>query len=214
MNDVITQTAAEADEVLSAFAQAGRGADLAAWTRRHPEHARALARLAAAQRLPVAAEASVNPAADERVRQIGQSVVAAARARAAQVAAAASPPRPVLSSLALAAKARALTPNAVAAALDLPVACFWKLHRRLFAPDSLPQTLIAALADLLGQSADEIAAYLRQPPTLAAGASYRADAAPALGAQEPFAAALARDPALTNAGRARWLGPAASASAE
>jgi hypothetical protein len=75
----------------------------------------------------------------------------------------------------------------------------------LFAFDSLPAALIAALAQSLARTENEVAAYLRQPPTLARGASYKAASAPAVGVQEEFAPALARDPDLTNAGRARWL---------
>jgi hypothetical protein len=52
---------------------------------------------------------------------------------------------------------------------------------------------------------DEVESYLRQPPTLAASASYKADEMPAIGTQEDFAASLAQDTDLTQAQRARWL---------
>jgi len=190
---------AETDAILIAFADAGEGADLADWTRRHPEHARSLARLAAERRLPAATEAaSADPSADARILAVGRAALAAARAqRTAE--------RAPLISLLAAARTRGLDAAGVAHALDLPVACFWKLHRRLFAPDSLPRALVARLAETLDRTQDDIAAYLRRPPTLAAGANYKADAAPALGAQEDFAQSLAGDPELTDVQRARWL---------
>lgn len=186
-----------ADAILIAFADAGPAADLADWTRRHPEHARLLARFAAERHYEAQTGFSPGVAvADARVRDIGRAVLASLRPTLM--------PSP-LTSLVLAAKARGLSADAVADALDLPVACFWKLHRRLFAPDSVPRTLVAALAAALARTESEVAAYLRQPPTLARGASYKAASAPAVGVQEEFAPALARDPDLTNTARARWL---------
>lgn len=182
------------DAILIAFADAGPSADLADWTRRHPEHARVLVRFAA-HRFAAAAMPSNDPAAAARVRDIGRSVLAAIRPA----------PVPPLTSLVLAAKARGLSADALAVVLDLPVGCFWKLHRRLFAPDSLPATLLSALAQALARTESDVAAYLRQPPTLAQGASYKAASAPSVGRQEDFARALAQDPDLTDAARARWL---------
>jgi hypothetical protein len=208
---------ARADEILTAFAAAGPSANLADWTGRYPEHARSLARLAAAQRWnsSVAADRTAGSgggkiaAADARVLAVGRAALAAARASAAaqipqtqQTAVAAAAP---LTSLLAAARARGLSADALAAHLDLPVACFWKLHRRLFAPDSLPRTLVAQLAQALDRTMDEVESYLRQPPTLAASASYKADEMPAIGMQEDFAASLAQDADLTNTQRARWL---------
>ncbi len=187
---------AAGDAILIAFADAGPQANLADWTRRHPEHARVLARFAAARRFAPATLPN-DPAGDARVREIGRTVLAALRP-------AVLAPSP-LTSLVLAAHARSLTADMLAVVLDLPVACFWKLHRRLFAPESLPAALVAALAQTLARTESEIAAYLRQPPTLAQGASYKAASAPSVGNQEDFARALAQDPDLTDAARARWL---------
>ncbi len=188
----------ERDAILIAFADAGPAADLAEWTRRHPEHARLFVRFAASRRFDDAAFANdpaTAAAADERVRDIGRAVLAARR------------PAP-LASLVQAAETRGLSADSLAAVLDLPVACFWKLHRRLFAFDSLPAALIAALAQTLARTENEVAAYLRQPPTLARGASYKAVSAPVVGSGEDFVRALGDDPDLTEAARARWLKPA------
>lgn len=191
-----TYDTASADAVLIAFDDAGPSADLADWTRRHPEHARLLVRFAAERRFASSAQPGSDlAAADERIRAIGREVLNAAR------------PAP-LTSLVLAARARGLTADALAVVLDLPVACFWKLHRRLFAPDTVPRALLAALADALARTENDVAAYLSQPPTLAQGASYKAASAPSVGSQENFAHALARDPDLTETARARWLTPA------
>ena len=107
-------------------------------------------------------------------------------------------------SLVAVAAARGLDAQAVATKLDIPFALFFKLHRRLIAPDSIPQQFLTALADTLGRQADEIAAYLRQPATLAAGSSYRSDDTPTVGEQETFAVALATDPEATDAQKAQW----------
>lgn len=184
----------DGDAVLIAFAQAGPEASLADWMRRHPEHARDLARLAAdrwaGERPPLAAEA-----ADEaRVRAIGLAVFRAAR-----------PATAPLASLKAAAQARGLDPEMVAARLGLPVPYFWKLHRRLFAAASIPPALVAALAEALGRGVEEVAAYLQRPPTLAPAARYRSDGAPHAGAGEDFSQTLRADPEVTDAERARWL---------
>jgi hypothetical protein len=184
------------DAVLIAFVEAGPGASLSDWMQRHPAAARDLARLAS-ERWTGENKLPDDAGADARVRDIGLSVFRAAR-RAPQAAA-------PLTSLLAAARARGLTADTLSARLDLPVTCFWKLHRRLFAPDSVPRGLVAALAGALDRAADEMAAYLRQPPILAAGASYRSDDTPRVGEQEDFAAALRDDPNATPAQRARWL---------
>jgi hypothetical protein len=186
----------EGDAVLTAFAQAGRGADLADWVRRYPQYARDLTRLAA-QFWAGEEETPPDARADARLLEIGRAVLGAAREKET----------PPLTSLKAAAEARGLDAEAVAARLHLPEAYFWKLHRRLFAPESLPHTLVAALAQTLDRAASEVAAYLRRPPTLAAGARYRAERTPCVGAREDFAATLQSDLEVTPSQRARWLAP-------
>ncbi len=185
----------EAEAVLIAFAQAGTDANLADWTGRYPQYARDLVRLAAERWEGPNTLAAEDAGADARMLAIGHAVLNTRRQEAQ-----AAP----LTSLVTAAKARGLDAETVAARLHLPVAYFWKLHRRLFAPDSLPRTLVTEIAQALGSTTDEVAAYLRQQPTLAAGASYRADTSPRVGAREDFAATLAADSELTPAQRARW----------
>lgn len=185
----------DADAILTEFA-ATPEATLAEWTARYPALARDLARLAE-NRWAGAPAASETAAA--RVQAIGLQMLA--ERRAAQSA--------PLTSLAAAARTRGWEDETLAAALAIPVGLFWKLQRRLIAPESLPRTLVDRLAVSLGRAADEVTAYLRQPPTLAAGASYRADTAPSLvrEGRESFAEALAADPDTTDAMRQAWRIP-------
>lgn len=183
----------ETEAILIAFANdpAPRVAD---WMRRHPAQATEIAR-AAERRWCAEPIPNPDPSADAAILSLARQVMASARV----------PVAAPITSLVAAAEARGLDADELSERLDLPIACFWKLHRRLFAPESVPRTLIAALAESLARTTDEIAAYLQRPPTLAAGASYRSDSAPALAAREDFAAALGRDEDCTDTARARWL---------
>jgi hypothetical protein len=187
------------DEALIAFAQAG-GKDLAEWSRRYPALAGDFARYAAERWVGADKAAPSDVTAVAHIRQIGLETMRRLRPATATVAA-------PLTSLLAAATARGLDAEAVAATLDVPYALFFKLHRRLIAPDSVPAKFVASLAETVGRTADEIAGYLRQPPALAAAASYRADDTPTVGAQESFADALRADPEATDAQQVRWLTP-------
>jgi hypothetical protein len=200
MNTTVNINESDRDEALVAFAQAG-GKDLAEWSRRYPAFAGDFARYAA-ENWGGEKNAPADSAATAHVRQIGLEAVRRLRAASAVPAA-----TPALTSLVAASAARGLDAEAVAAKLDVPYALFFKLHRRLIAPDSVPAKFVAALAEAVGRTTDEIASYLRQPATLAVGASYRADDTPTVGAQESFAGALQADPETTEAQQARWLTP-------
>src|SRR5689334_4471866 len=134
------------DEALIAFAQAG-AKDLAEWSRRYPALAGDFARYAAERWAGEDKSASVDTAAVARVRQIGLETLRRLRPASATAAA-------PLTSLLAAATARGLDAEAVAAKLDVPYALFFKLHRRLIAPDSVPAKFIAALAETVGRTAD------------------------------------------------------------
>jgi hypothetical protein len=207
-------TESDTDALLIAFDEAGPGADLSDWTRRHPEHAAELSRRggpALGRRddaVPPGRRTPAIAARDEaHLLTVARAAITSARAARRlrrqwrPVEKAAEP----LASLLAAARARGLEPETVAERLELTAAYFWKLHRRLFAPDSIPRALVRSLAGMLDRTADEVAAYFERPPTLAAGASYRADTAPRPGNREDFAATLRADPELTPAQRTRWL---------
>jgi hypothetical protein len=198
----------ETDAVLTAFVQAQAapsGADLSEWTARYPSQARDLARLAA-QAWTGEERETAAPDSTARCRAIGLAALRTFRAepKTAQVITFSASAAPV-SSLLAAAEAAGKEADEVASLLDLPSALFWKLHRRLIAPDSVPRALVASLAEAVNRTTDEIAAYLRMPPQMATGASFRSDDAPSLGQQESFADALQTEPEATDASRRRWL---------
>lgn len=124
-----------------------------------------------------------------RVRELGLGVLAERR--------------PALTSLINAVKAQGMNLETAAQTLDAPEGLLWKLHRRLIAFETIPQAFVEKLAESVRRNVDEISAYLRQPPMLAPGASYRADTAPEA-LVESFETALSNDPDVTDAMRARW----------
>ncbi|MES2463821.1 MAG: hypothetical protein V4671_24900 [Armatimonadota bacterium] len=196
----------ETDAVLTAFAQAQSapsGASLSEWTARYPAQARDLARLAAQSWAGDDRETAL-PESVSRCHAIGLTALRAFRPepkRAEVITFSAAP----MTSLLAAAEAAGKDADTVASLLDLPSALFWKLHRRLISPDSVPRSLVAALADSVNRTMDEVASYLRMPPQMATGASFRSDNAPSVGQQESFEEALQAEPETTEASSRRWL---------
>jgi len=168
-----------ADAILTEFAS-DPTARVADWAVRYPAQSRAFARLSADRAFPL-------PAGDEaRVHSLGLAVLREKRAVYGVG----------LASLKAAAEAKGLTAESAAAALAVPVGLFWKLHRRLIAFESIPVAFVQRLAQTLDRTVEELASYLRQPPQLAAGASYKNDGAPEA-RQESFQEALQNDPETT-----------------
>jgi hypothetical protein len=196
----------ESDAVLTAFVQAQaapEGATLSEWTARYPAQARDLARLAAQTWAGETHESPV-PETAARFQSIGLATLRAFRPEpkpATVIAFSTSP----ITSLLSAAEATGQDAEDVASVLDLPSALFWKLHRRLIAPDSVPRSLVNALAETINRTVDDVVAYLRMPPQMAAGASFRSDDAPSVGEQESFADALKVEPEMTDAQYRRWV---------
>lgn len=196
------------DELMVAFVEAmeasGSSATALEWMKRHPSHARQFAQFASEYRggsfRPFGEAAYSAPISTTRIRQIGMEAVRAKRAAMAQSS------NVPLRSLLAAAGEKGLDGAGAAAALEVPFGVFVKLHRRLIAPASIPAAFLQKLSDTIGRSIDEVTTYLRQPPTLAAGASYRADDTPTVGSQESFADALRSDPEATGAQQTHWLG--------
>ena len=175
-----------ADTILIEFASTPT-AQVADWAARYPAQAREFAYVAAERAFPT-------PDTDATHTQtLGLSVL-----REKRVAYSAT-----FASLKSVAEAKGHTAESLAAALKLPLGLFWKLHRRLVSFETIPQALISQLAETLDRSVDELARYLRQPPKLAAGASYRSDSAPQA-IQESFASALGNDPDTTDEMRQSW----------
>ena len=174
------------DTILVEFAS-DPTAQVADWAARYPAQAREFAYLAADRAFPA-------PSADSaHAQSIGMSVLREKRAAYSAT----------FASLKSVAEARGHTAESLAAALKLPLGLFWKLHRRLVSFETIPQALISQLAEKLDRSVDELARYLRQPPQLAAGASYRSDSAPQA-TQESFTSALTNDPDTTDEMRQSW----------
>ncbi len=72
-----------------------------------------------------------------------------------------------------------------------------KLDGRLIQPETIPTPFLARLARTLAVSVEGVKAYLLLPPTLASGASYKADAPPQVGKPETFAEAVRSDRSMT-----------------
>lgn len=178
----------ELDAILADFVQE-KAPDLAVWSAQHPALARDFARVLADRRFGVA---EADAALESRVAATAMGVLRERRSAYTAF------------SLKTAGEGVGLDPDALADALQIPVGLFWKLQRRLIAPTSLPGGFVARIAEVVRRTEDEILAFLRQPPALAAGASYRADAAPTVGEQQAFSAALDEDPDVTEAMRQTW----------
>ncbi len=176
---------------------------LADWIAAYPGYAGDLARWTVeAPVIECAEQGSADPAADARALTIGRQLVAEMRAKAL----AAAPAR--LESLLEAAKQRGLTPKTLAERIGVGLSTVAKLQQRHFQLASLPAELIRRTADALQVSADQVRDYLRQSPTLAAGASYKSDGVPRAAAQEDFADAVRACRDLTEAQKAFWLAEA------
>ena len=213
MNDDI-QTVLAAYDAAAARAE---GTPLEDWVHRHPEHAGGLTQYAvynyvfergAAYVVDTTGEKSLFLARAASIRErmmreerLDHAMAGQPATRSELQAAYAGP----LTSLLHAARAKGLPVPVLAQSLEISPVEVVKLNQRLFRATTLPRALVARLANLLDRSVQEVAAYLRQPAMLAAEASYKAEAAPRLAAQEDFQAAIAASRNLTDAQKARWL---------
>ncbi len=199
----------ETDTVLMDFAHAIEGknssATLAEYASRYPNLARDFGRIAEAnwaKQNGLTEDHSLSMPADAtlgaRFREIG---LAALHARPALATAPATAP---LQSLLDAAKARGLSRQDFAARLQLPDTLLLKLHRRLIDAASIPNELVGKIADAIGRTNDEIAAYLKQPAQMPLGASFRSDSTPQA-QTETFANALQSDPDAMPEHKAAWI---------
>src|SRR5579871_404679 len=168
----------------SADRQAAAPTPLRIWLDRYPEHAADLLQWSAQAPLADRAETLyADPEGEARTLAVGLNVVAEFRARYESS----------LTSL----LSRGLNAAALAERLALSVPLVFKLERRLLSLASLPATLLDRLADALQVTERQVRDYLQQPPTLAAGARYRADSAPRAGRQQDFLQAVRTDPEMT-----------------
>lgn len=197
----MNETDYAADAALMQFSQA-QNASVSEWTARYPELGRDFA-LLAADRFAGDGE-SENEAATARVRAIGARTLAAFHAKQTATVLPFSQSAPLVSLLD---KERGITADVLAARLGLPKIYVAKLERRSFAAASVPRSLIAAVADEVRRGFDEVMAFLSVPPAIGTrGMAYKSDAAPALGVQEDFAAALAADAGVSDEAKRRFGG--------
>lgn len=175
----------------SADRQTAAPTPLRIWLDRYPEHATDLIHWAT--QAPIADRAETlyaDPEGEARTLAVGLNVVAEFRARY----------EASLPSL----LTRGLNASALAERLSLSVPLVFKLERRLLSFASLPAALIDRLADVLQVTERQVRDYLNQPPTLAAGASYRADNAPKAVRQQDFLQAVRTDHEMTEEEKAFW----------
>lgn len=192
-----SQIVNDADETLTAFVTAG-AQNVAGWTVEHPTLARDFARLATEHWSGVDDSTFADAVAENRLRQVGLNTLKAMRAKMAPVKA-------PLTSLMDAARLCGLDSESLAARLALPETYVVKLHRRLFAPESLPQSLVKNLADSLNRATEDIQMYLSASPRLAAGASFKSDTAPTIGEREDFRITITNDGEVIESSRLHYL---------
>jgi hypothetical protein len=166
------------EEILIEFATTPE-ATVAQFAARYPGSERIIAALATDSWVGADSSSPLIISTDTAVKNIGLSVLAARKSA-------------MTFTLSQLAQQKGLDAAGAASALRLPIALFWKLQRRLITFETLPTDLANRLADVLGKSADEMKAYLRMPPQLAAGASFKAEEMPEV-SQESFGDALQAD---------------------
>jgi len=176
---------------------------LVEWIRRYPDFEQELTEFTVTRSL---LQTQPAPPAEEttdkrELVQRGMSVVQGILAK--QSASAGAPPQ--FSSFLEAGKIRGLSIHDIAVRSRLSVALIRKLDRRLLRYASIPQEAIDLLAQTLRQQISVITQYLQGGPTLAQGASYRSEKAPALVEQEDFFEAVRNDRTLSDEQRHFWL---------
>jgi hypothetical protein len=108
------------------------------------------------------------------------------------------------------ARARGLSPKALAEKAGLSLALVTKLDRRLLSFATIPQQVLSILANTLGREVEAVARYLQGGALMApATVRYRADKAPALPGQQDFREAVQTDRTLTEEQKATLLSYAA-----
>lgn len=172
------------------------------WLREFPQYAREMIDLALHHtRMEMAPDPKMDPAEEESFIAGGMEIVAGILQNRGVGPAAEA----VLDDLLAEASARGLSAHGLARTLRLTVPLVTRLHRRLIRYRSIPAQLVQDLALALGRDVASVIAYLQRPPTLAAGANYRSEAAPVVGEAQDFADVLKTDDNLSEADRAYWM---------
>jgi hypothetical protein len=180
------------------------------WTARYPVYGAELTQWASAAPV-VECEEDLSGAqierTEQRAREIGLNVIAARRARYSVAPVA-------LSDIYGTARARGLDPRTLAANLGVGLPIVAKLQQRLIRFSTIPAALIERLSIELQVTVQQVSDYLRQPASLAAGASYKSNGVPQAAAQEDFSAALRSCPGMTADQKQRWLSEVTDAAGQ
>lgn len=201
----------ELDELYAAWEedrQSSHPTPLKEWIRRYPQHKAELIEWATmAPIMDYAETLPEDPEAEARIRALGDRIIEEARRKwcAQQAATTPATAGTPLQSLQATAQRAGLNPKALATRLGIGVTVLMKLEYRLLRFASIPDRLIRQLAETLQVSEQHVRAYLQQPPTLAHGASYRAQQVPQVTEPEDFARAVRSCPDMDEAQKASWL---------
>lgn len=154
------------------------------WTQAYPNQAQDMVLWASAEPiLHVAEERSAYSVSIEQTLAIGASVLTEQRAK---IEANLQP----LQSLVAVAKKRGLSVKALAQQVGIGVTLIAKLQDRLLVANSVPNTLLERLSQLLEVTTEQICAYLQLPPQLAKGAMFKSSDVPRVGEQQTFEKAV------------------------
>jgi hypothetical protein len=210
INPLNTQSAENDDInlILAAYSDAAErpeGTQVTEWVQKYPQYARRLMSFATYNHTIGCDDARLadDPAAEARFA--ARANVVRERMMAAQGVTGYATARVPFASLLEAAKGLGLNAPTLARQLNVSPLEVIKLNQRMYQAATLPRKLVTDLADALRVSFTEMAAYLRQPATLSAQVSYKADAAPQIAAQEAFSTAVSASRNLTDAQKAVWL---------
>lgn len=203
MNSQSEQNERELDEVIEAYVQAAPGSGyntLREWASEYPQHAEELADFSVAWGMVLAARPTTEEMASEDVSEAVQRHLAAIRQIAVKKEGIA------LKGIISEGQAAGISTMQLAKAVGLSVPLITKLDRRIIRFASVPGEVIERIASVLGREAATVRRYLQGGPMLAPNASYKADEAPSLPAQEEFAHAVKADRTLSDEQRKRLLG--------
>lgn len=100
-------------------------------------------------------------------------------------------------SLTDAAKLKGMNKKAFAAALGLSVSLVQYLEKRRLVFSTVPKTIIAKIAETLGEAEESVSAYLNQPPDTLAQASFKTNTRPEEMPAKDFAEAVREDQILS-----------------
>lgn len=174
---------------------------LAAWLDEYPDCAEDLLRWTADTPIQESASLYTDSEGETRTREIGRQVIAEMRARYSAA------PAPLVG-LVIRAKERGLNAKTLAERLGIGITLVAKLDQRHLRVTTIPARLLAELAEALDSTFEQVRDYLRQPPTLAAGAMYKSDGIPQVGEAVDFAEAVRASRDMTPERKAYWLAAA------